>query len=617
VCPTIPMIIYTKGGVNHFLNVFRVSGSVFPRIFPQTLLCASIASAVKYLLNQGYLIFLQEKGKIMLDNAMWTGFTFLVGFLVVFRTSQAYARFQEGCSAIFRMRAEWMDACSCLIAFCKMSRADARKIARFQNTLIRLFSMLHATALAEIEDSNSKVLQEICAFRYELVDATGIDEESLLAIRQSEAKVELIFQWIQQLIIENIPHVDFNSDGVLNIPPPILSRSFQEVANGMVAFNDAIKVSSIPFPFPYAQTCDCLLLMHFMLTPLVVSQWFYSAWWAGTFTFITVFILWVLNSIAVEIENPFGSDANDVDCQRMQIEFNSQLVQLLSKRQLRTPFLSDQVEWLGEEPKDSGGRRKLSFLDAWSTMGLDMQDVGVVRSIRSNSNNGSIMPKVVRNTLGAWGRRTLTRFRPSGASSRDSGSSVASSVSAKSSVAPTDRQSHFHTASLVASADLEGSPAVVCSSDQGAVGDPFGPASCCVSLSPRQSSGGRGGEESTGSMRSPRAQPVRLSPKVGLSSYRAPSRLSGESDLEEPGPPDMPEEARVRPLKLDRKLSGSSGAASPTSPTSPTWRAETSNGTGVVSISYPICNFGVSDTERSLTSSRRHPGSTFPEGAVV
>lgn len=33
----------------------------------------------------------------------------------------------------------------------------------------------------------------------------------------------------------------------------------------------------------------------------------------GIFTFVTVFILWVLHSISIELENPFGADANDLD----------------------------------------------------------------------------------------------------------------------------------------------------------------------------------------------------------------------------------------------------------------------------------------------------------------
>ena len=64
------------------------------------------------------------------------------------------------------MRAEWFDACSALVAFCKASKAEPHLILGFQNTLVRFFSMLHATALAEIEDVNHDKQEGVQAFKF-------------------------------------------------------------------------------------------------------------------------------------------------------------------------------------------------------------------------------------------------------------------------------------------------------------------------------------------------------------------------------------------------------------------------------------------------------------------
>jgi len=167
----------------------------------------------------------------------------------------------------------------------------------------------------------------------ELIDPASIDPDSMEEIRSCHAKVELVFQWIQQLIVENI------RPGVLSIPPPILSRSFQEIANGMVHFHEAMKISLVPFPFPYAQTCDALLLIHWVMVPFMVSQWVTKPWWAAMFSFIQVFTFWCLNIIALELENPFGHDANDIDGSTMQIEMNERLRLLLRSSTKRTPHL--------------------------------------------------------------------------------------------------------------------------------------------------------------------------------------------------------------------------------------------------------------------------------------
>lgn len=311
-------------------KVFKIKGSVFPFGFGVALPAASWAWVLKYLMTRGYFEGLED---FVQDNSVWGSFNFLVGFLVVFRTSQSYNRFWDGCTATHKMRAEWFDACSALISFCRHSEESYVKINRFQRLLVHLFSMLHAVALAEIEDCNSEVLDDIMAYKFEVLDCKVFDDESLKAVRDSDCKTELVFQWIQMAIVDNI------KTGVLSIPPPILSRAFQELANGMVAAHDAIKISCIPFPFPYAQTCDLLLIMHWILCPLVVAPWVTSEWWSFSFCFAQVFCMWTMNRIAVEIENPFGADSNDLDGEDMQMEMNRHLSLLLSPSTKKTPHL--------------------------------------------------------------------------------------------------------------------------------------------------------------------------------------------------------------------------------------------------------------------------------------
>eukprot|EP00403_Amphidinium_massartii_P013821 CAMPEP_0178407026 /NCGR_PEP_ID=MMETSP0689_2-20121128/19216_1 /TAXON_ID=160604 /ORGANISM="Amphidinium massartii, Strain CS-259" /LENGTH=638 /DNA_ID=CAMNT_0020028087 /DNA_START=29 /DNA_END=1942 /DNA_ORIENTATION=+ len=336
------MIYYKSGGVNIFLKLFKCHGSNFPITILVALPSALLSAVVHMMFPNGNLrlvLFGEDSGGgIMTESQAWAGFSFLVGFLIVFRTSQAYGRFWEGCTASHTMRAEWFDACSSLVSFCKASCAPHAEVAHFKHLLIRLTSMLHAAALAELEsgDVNS---ESSFSRDYDLIDPGAVDSRSIETLKISEARVELLFEWIQQLIVENI------ETGVLSIPPPILSRSFQELANGMVAFHDAMKISYIPFPFPYAQSCDCLLIFHWLLVPVVTSQWVSHAVWAAVFCFIQVFILWSLNLIAIEIDNPFGRDMNDIDASRMQKEINTHLTLLVMPSTERTPKLLRNGSW--------------------------------------------------------------------------------------------------------------------------------------------------------------------------------------------------------------------------------------------------------------------------------
>jgi len=360
------MIRYQRGGINYILKIFKTRGSVFPFALCIATPCALLCGVMKSLLS-GHLFseiapWMQDPESIMRESQAWSGFSFLVGFLIVFRTSQAYSRFWDGCTATYLMRAEWFDACSALISFCKCSKAHPSSVQNFQQTLVRLFSMLHAVALADIEDSNTDNFEDVSAFKYELMDAEGIDATSLLIIKESDAKVELVYQWIQLLIVENI------ETGVLSIPPPILSRSFQEIANGMVQFHEALKISTIPFPFPYAQTCDCLLLLHWLIVPFVVCTWTTHPFWATVLCFVQVFILWVLNAIAVEIENPFGMDANDIDASSIQMEVNRHLALLIDPDSQRVPQLSPKATFFRKSKKSVDLIHSKSFSEIWNSL---------------------------------------------------------------------------------------------------------------------------------------------------------------------------------------------------------------------------------------------------------
>jgi len=195
-------------------------------------------------------VVLKETDSVFTDNAIWGGFSFLFGFLVVFRTQQAYNRFWEGCTAMHQMGAEWFDACSSLIAFSRHSNCEKYLVLNFRNKLLRLFSLLHGAAMAEVQDScegpdgDASLSDAKYLFKQNLIDIESLDQTSLIAVCECDCKVELIFQWVQQLIVDGV------KDGILTIPAPILSRSFQEIATGMVHFHEALKISTVPFPFP-------------------------------------------------------------------------------------------------------------------------------------------------------------------------------------------------------------------------------------------------------------------------------------------------------------------------------------------------------------------------------
>lgn len=317
------------------LKIFQLHGSVFPHAGAIALPCAILAGFTRHWIDSGYLPFLEEEGQVLKESQAWSGFSFLIGFLIVFRTSQSYNRFWDGLTSVHRMQAEWFDSASALVAFTSTSQASCEDIAAFKHQIVRLLSLLHAAALGALEfETKGDDDHNIAAFSYELLDPESLDVETRKKIKNSPSRCELIFTWVQIAIVQN------HASGVLNVAPPILSRTFQTLANGMIAFHDSTKIADTPFPFPYAQTCDFLLVLHWLISPFVFSQFSLSPLWATCFCFVQVFVFWALNLTAVEIENPFGTDANDIDGHTLQQEMNSNLRYLLHEDVLQMPQLT-------------------------------------------------------------------------------------------------------------------------------------------------------------------------------------------------------------------------------------------------------------------------------------
>jgi len=325
------MIRYSNGGYYHVLNLLKVKGSIYPFALKLALPCAILAAAVKVAMDRVWFPDIgTNKDQQIVHHAVWNSFSMVLGFLIVFRTSQSYSRFWDACGCVAKMRSHWFDAANCLTAFCVHSDADQESITNFKHRVIRLISMLHALALAEMEDSDGPFL----AFGTELIDPDGLDHKALEALEESDCKVSLALEWMLVLIVDNI------RTSVLSIPPPILSRVFQQLGDGMVALHEGVMISTIPFPFPYAQACDLLLFIHWGLTPIVIASWTTNPPMAFVFSFIMVFTFWSLNAIAINLENPFGTDDNDMDFCEMQAEMNRHLVVLLTVGVSHIPTLS-------------------------------------------------------------------------------------------------------------------------------------------------------------------------------------------------------------------------------------------------------------------------------------
>lgn len=113
--------------------------------------------------------------------------------------------------------------------------------------------------------------------------------------------------------------------GRLLIAPPILSRVYQELSNAMLAFFQAMQIPLCPFPFPFAQFLQYGLLWWICLCPFAVlptlddpAPDLSRTWMSLPLNYLACFGFVALNEIAIELEEPFGEDANDYPVHQQQ-----------------------------------------------------------------------------------------------------------------------------------------------------------------------------------------------------------------------------------------------------------------------------------------------------------
>lgn len=129
--------------------------------------------------------------------------------------------------------------------------------------------------------------------------------DELRMLQQSDDRISLVTFWINQLLTDSLNIVD--------TPPPIVSRVYQELSNGSLGYSQAEKLADIPFPFIFAQLLAIAMVFVALVAPISFSLITGHSWLGPVVSTLVIITFWSLNEMSKELENPFGSEANNVD----------------------------------------------------------------------------------------------------------------------------------------------------------------------------------------------------------------------------------------------------------------------------------------------------------------
>ncbi len=265
---------------NWFKVALKVKGSVIPTIVSRVFWCGMF----------GLFISILSELKVPVGAKSLAGVvpSIVLGLLLVFRTNTAYERFWEGRKAWGTIvnnvrnlsRSIW-------VAIAETEPMHRREKEQVLHLLVAfaIATKLHLRSQS-IDDRLSKIVSPL-----QLIKLQTINNPPL----------EIVF-WIGDYLQSK------HEQGQISL---YQMSDMQNILNSLVDMLGACeRILRTPMPMAYAIHLKQLLLLYCLLLPFqVVDE---LQWWTAPAVALVSFTLFGIEAIGVEIENPFGTDPNDL-----------------------------------------------------------------------------------------------------------------------------------------------------------------------------------------------------------------------------------------------------------------------------------------------------------------
>ncbi|HIK03375.1 MAG TPA: hypothetical protein IGS40_01460 [Trichormus sp. M33_DOE_039] len=258
----------------------QVKGSVIASIYKRVIACGLF----------GVLVSLLYYFKVPVSQPILGTIipSIVLGLLLVFRTNTAYERFWEGRKAWGSLVNTVRNiARQILVTIEENSHEDKKdKIG----ALYLLVAFAVATKLHLRGESINNELEELMSSSkyFKLKD-------------MNNPPLEIAF-WIEDYLQKQYNRNCINSYQLTAI---------QQLLNNLVDnLGSCERILKTPMPLAYSIHLKQLLLLYCLLLPFQMVE--SLEWWTGIVTALVSFTLFGIEAIGLEIENPFGYDANDL-----------------------------------------------------------------------------------------------------------------------------------------------------------------------------------------------------------------------------------------------------------------------------------------------------------------
>jgi len=256
--------------------IFQRRGSIAPRLLGRTLFSSLLGIAA---------VEVDQRMHFALSPIAHTMIGAALGLLLVFRTNASYDRYWEGRRLIGGIISRSRDLARQLAAFLPgvANEADRRRMRGW----IESFYWLATQTLR-----NETRLEAVASL-------SASERESL---KESGARPYVVATWIA------IELARLTSEGKLSEQR---LRSMDANLSGLIdSLTGCERILRTPVPFAYAQHIKTFVVLFCFTAPFTMSD--AMGWLTPIASGLLAFALMGIDEIGVEIEDPFGTDANDL-----------------------------------------------------------------------------------------------------------------------------------------------------------------------------------------------------------------------------------------------------------------------------------------------------------------
>jgi len=113
--------------------------------------------------------------------------------------------------------------------------------------------------------------------------------------------------WIQEFISR-----EYLAGSTGPVAPPIITRPYQSLSEGVLGYNQARKIAYIPFPYPHGQLTAFFSFVMIFFFPILYLTFVCNRALMYMMNFTTSLCFLGLHQVALELENPFSNPPNDM-----------------------------------------------------------------------------------------------------------------------------------------------------------------------------------------------------------------------------------------------------------------------------------------------------------------